>query len=175
MQTHDDNPLPATSMGGRLALWIATGLGVGMVAPAPGTIGGLWGLPLAAAVCDMNHLGAQLGAVALIFVVAALICTAAERALGGGHDPQSIVLDEIAALPIVFIGTGPARWPLLLVGFLLFRLCDIMKPGLARSAEQLPGGWGIMADDSLAAVMACILLHMALGIDSWLQWGWLNA
>ncbi|MCA9236333.1 MAG: phosphatidylglycerophosphatase A [Planctomycetales bacterium] len=175
MKSHDNNPLPATALPGRLALWVATGLGVGMVAPAPGTIGGLWGVPLAAMISHVSPVSAQIGIAAVLFVLAALIATAAERALGGGHDPQSIVIDEIVALPIVFIGVGPANWVMLLVGFLLFRLCDITKPGLARTAEKLPGGWGVVADDVLAAVLACILLHAAIGIDRWLEWGWLSA
>ncbi|MBX3427394.1 MAG: phosphatidylglycerophosphatase A [Pirellulales bacterium] len=171
MSVHDDNPLPATGLPGRLALWIATGLGIGLVAPAPGTIGGLWGLPLAAATSRLAPLGLQLGVVVALAVLAALVCTAAARSLAAGSDPQSIVLDEIVALPLAFIGVGPVTWQTLLLGFLLFRVCDILKPGLARSAEQLPRGWGIVADDCVAAMLACVLLHGAISLDAWAGWG----
>lgn len=175
METHDHHPLPATSLPGRIALWVATGLGVGLVTPFPGTLGGLLGVPLAALVCRLDSVGVQIALVAALVLAAVPICTAAQRALGGGHDPQAIVLDEIIVLPIVFVGVGPATWPRLLAGYLLFRLCDSAKPGLVGSAEKLPAGWGIMADDTLAAVLACLLLHATLGLDQWLQWGWLAA
>jgi phosphatidylglycerophosphatase A len=130
-------------------------------------------LGLAAAVALVEPLGAQLALVAIISVAAAPVCEAAARALGTSHDPGAIVLDEIVALPIVFIGVPAMNWFVLLAGYVLFRVCDILKPGLARSAEKLPGGWGIVADDSVAAVLACILLHGAIWLDGRLGFDWL--
>jgi phosphatidylglycerophosphatase A len=166
---------PENSMGSRLAVWLATGLGLGLVAPAPGTFAGLWGLGLAAAVSLLSPIGAQLGIILLVAIVAAAICGSAARALGPQHDPGAIVLDEIVALPIVFIGVPAMSWSVLLAGYLLFRLCDIWKPGLARSAEQLPGGLGIVADDCLAAVLACILLHGVMWLDRSTGLAWLTS
>ena len=156
---------------GKFALWIATGLGVGLVSPAPGTVGGLWGLPLAWAVGMLAGVEAQLLAIVVIGLASVAICSAAARALGGSKDPQSIVLDEIAALPIVFLGlvpSGPAVW---LAGWLLFRLFDVTKPLPIRLFERLPGGWGIMADDWAAAVVACGTLHGLLWLDGVAEWG----
>ena len=85
--------------------------------------------------------------------------------MGGSEDPQAIVLDEIAALPIVFLGvesTIPSVW---LAGWLLFRAFDITKPPPIRQFEKLPGGWGIMADDWVAAAEACCALHALLWLD----------
>jgi phosphatidylglycerophosphatase A len=172
---HSDQPTfePATSLASRLAVWLATGMGLGLVAPAPGTIAGLWGLGLAAAVALLSPVGAQLAVILLLIGVAAVVCGAAARGLGPADDPGAIVLDEIVALPIVFVAAPEMNWVLLLAGYLLFRLCDIWKPGLARSAEKLPGGLGVVADDSVAAILACLLLHGVLWLDQAAGLGWL--
>lgn len=157
----------------RGALWLATGVGVGLVSPAPGTIGGLWGLPLAWALAFMEPAGQQI-AILISVLVAVGICSCAAQALGGSKDPQAIVLDEIVALPIVYLGVGqrsPAVW---VAGFLLFRLFDISKPFPARQAERLPTGWGIVADDCVAAAYACLALHALLWLDGALDLAWLS-
>lgn len=155
----------------KFAIWVATGLGVGLVSPAPGTIGGLWGLPLAWWVVQLSPLAVQLLVILFIAFAGVVVCTMAARALGGGHDPQSIVLDEIVALPIVYFGVGPLNWKVWLAGWLLFRLCDIKKFPPARSFERWPEGWGIVADDLAAAVQACLVLHFALWLDRAAAWG----
>jgi phosphatidylglycerophosphatase A len=170
---HEEPVRLKTSLPHRIAVWVATGLGIGLATPAPGTVAGLWGLGLAAAVALVEPLGAELAAIAVVAVAAAPICGAAARALGTSHDPGAIVLDEVVALPIVFIGVPATNWPVLLVGYALFRVCDILKPGLARSAEKLPGGWGIVADDCVAAVLGCILLHGVFWVDWRLGFDWL--
>ena len=174
MHADDEVYLSAPTLGDRLAVWVATGLGIGLVAPAPGTIGGLWGLLLIPAVTSLDHMGAQIGVALLLAAIAAPICGAAARALGASSDPGAIVLDEIVALPIVFIGIPAPNWPTIAAGYLLFRLCDICKPGLAREAEKLPGGLGIVADDFLAAVLACLLLHGAQWLDHATGLAWLT-
>jgi len=156
----------------RGALWLATGMGVGLVVPAPGTIGGLWGLPFAWALGFLEP-SAQQTAIVLSVFAAVAICSLAARALGGGKDPQAIVLDEIVALPIVYLGVwqrSPAIW---VTGFLLFRLFDITKPFPAPQAERLNSGWGIMADDCVAAGYACLALHALLWLDDALDLSWL--
>lgn len=150
---------------GRISVWLATGIGVGLVSPAPGTIGGLWGLPLAMAIGGLSPFAQQVTTL-LVVLISIVLCSVAARMLGGSKDPQAIVLDEIAALPIVYLGVWertPAIW---IAGFLLFRLFDITKPWPARQAERLPSGLGIMADDCVAAVYACLSLHMLV----WLEW-----
>lgn len=101
--------------------------------------------------------------------VAVWFCGCAER-FTGQHDPGSVVLDEIAALPLAFAGwlvvlvarTGefpePGRFfqGTALGGTVgvvaLFRLFDIWKPWPIRQSQALPGGWGVVADDLLAAL-----------------------
>ena len=60
-----------------------------------------------------------------------------------------------------FFCAVPLNWKYLLLGFILFRGFDIWKPFPVRQAESLPGGWGIMADDWLAAIYAAAGLWIA--------------
>jgi phosphatidylglycerophosphatase A len=148
---------------------IATGLGLGLSPIMPGTVGAIWGLPLAFAVAQLSWPLGQLAAIVVCFLIGVPICAAAAHALGGKKDPGSIVWDEIASLPIVVLGIAPQRlgvgetstadWRIYAAAFVLHRIFDIAKPPPAGQAEKLPGGWGIMADDAVAAVMACACLH----------------
>lgn len=175
MELDDEVPMPEDSLGGRLAVWVASGLGIGLVTPAPGTIGGLWGLALVPVTANLSPIGAELGVILLLVILAAMICGAAARELGAGGDPGAIVLDEIVALPVVFVGIPAINWRLLAAGFLLFRLFDISKIGLAGPAERLPGGAGIVADDVVAAMQACLALHVVVWLDRVTGLHWLLA
>jgi phosphatidylglycerophosphatase A len=172
---HDEDAFytPKGSLSDRAAVWLATGLGLGLAVPAPGTLAGLWGVGLAAAVALISPLEYQLAAICVLILAAMPICGLAARTLGSSGDPGAIVLDEIVALPIVFVGAPAVSWPIIIAGYLLFRICDIAKPGLARSAEKLPGGVGIVADDCVAAVLACLLLHGAIWLDAKADLNWL--
>jgi len=78
----------------------------------------------------------------------------------GAKDPKQFVLDEAVGQMIACLGALPmwqASWNLwinIAAAFVLFRLLDIIKPPPIRQAERLPGGWGIMADDLVAAIIA---------------------
>ena len=71
-----------------------------------------------------------------------------ERRLGI-KDPQIVCVDEVAGVLVTWIA-APPTWRALIVGGLLFRLFDQIKPWPARAAEKLPGGWGVMLDDVAA-------------------------
>ncbi len=149
-----------SNFGDRTSVWLATGGGVGLVSPAPGTVGGLWGLPLAWGIGLLGSTPVQCFAIAIVGLVGVALCSRAARALGGNKDPQAIVMDEIAALPIVYLGVGGKNAAMWVAGWVLFRLFDITKPSPARDVERLPGGWGIMADDWVAALYACLALNL---------------
>jgi phosphatidylglycerophosphatase A len=83
---------------------------------------------------------------------------AAGRVLGGKKDNQAIIWDEIATTPIVFLLVPLTSWKVALAGFAAHRLCDITKPPPARQLEHLPEGLGVMADDWIAGIYACLLL-----------------
>lgn len=106
----------------------------------------------------------------------------AEKLLGQ-KDPSSVVVDEIVAVPFCFLtwiaalwlkyGHWPSAgvfltwntWPYTLVLLVAFRVFDIAKPWPVRQSQCLKGGWGITADDLLAAayVNLCVLVAMSIG------------
>lgn len=144
------------------AVWIATGFGLGLKSPAPGTAGALLeGLPLAWAlhhwVPDVRW---QIAVIAILFGIGVPIATAAGRALGGKKDNQAIIWDEIVTVPVVFLLVPLVEWQTALLGFGLHRLFDITKPPPARQLERLPDGAGVMADDLAAALYAMVVLYV---------------
>lgn len=83
----------------------------------------------------------------------------------GRKDPQFVVIDEVSGQFFTYLfALAPANWKYLGLGFILFRVFDIWKPFPVRQAESLPGGWGIMADDWMAAVYAAIGIWLARAI-----------
>lgn len=159
------------------AVWLATGLGISLVVPGvPGSVGAaVWGLPLAWAVCQLPGIGWQIAAIVVLNLIGIPIATAAGRALGGKKDNQSIVWDEIATVPIVFLFVPLTNWKIGLAGFVLHRLFDILKPPPASQLERLPDGLGVMADDWIAGFYACAALTGLAWVDGTAGWGWLDS
>ncbi len=155
---HDDRPNGGNP--GRLASAVATVLGVGHAPIASGTFGSLPGLALA------FGLGASLGpwsvAAGLVVVAAAGTWAADVVSRRLGHpDPSVVVVDEVAGqmLTLLFV---PLTWQVALLGFLSFRVFDILKPFPAGALERLPGGAGIMADDLAAGIYGNLVLQVAI-------------
>lgn len=153
-------------------LFIAEGFGSGRIPFAPGTWGSVVGvLWLVILLHVPNPLWAGIAAVMAI-LLAVPICSRAERVLGR-EDPGSVVLDEIVALPLTFLGplivlgTWPTNsgvadlahrlWPEWVVGFIAFRVFDIAKPGPIRRVQNLTSGLGVVADDVLAGLAAAVV------------------
>ncbi len=163
----------------RLALAIATSLGLGYLPKAPGTWGSLAGiliyastlfyLPLATASGAPASLGARVAwasmtALPLTLALAAGGVWSADRVakFSGRKDPQFVVIDEVSGQHLTYaLALAPLNWKYLLLGFILFRGFDIWKPFPARQAESLPGGLGIMADDWIAGAYAALVLLIA--------------
>jgi phosphatidylglycerophosphatase A len=105
-------------------------------------------------------------AIALIVAGGALaiwICGEAEKELG--HDAHPIVADEVVGQSIALLGM-PHDPLFFAASFVLFRVFDVWKPLGAREAQKLPGGYGIVADDVIAGLTACLTLHLASGVAS---------
>jgi phosphatidylglycerophosphatase A len=154
------------------AVWLATGFGLGLISPAPGTVGSaVWGLPLAWAIGRLPGFWLQFGAILFLNLVGIPLATAAGRALGGKKDNQAIIWDEIATVPVVFLFVPLTTWRIALAGYVLHRLLDITKPPPARQLERLPDGLGVMADDWMASLYACLLLAGMEWLDQTAQWG----
>jgi phosphatidylglycerophosphatase A len=167
--SHETKPTDSRPDWRHPAVIVATGFWFGRSPFAPGTVGAIWGLPLAWGISFLPNAWLQAAVIAVICAVGVPICTIAARHLGGKKDPQQIVLDEIASLPITFFLVPSATlanpW-VLLIGFALHRLFDITKPPPARQLEYLPTGLGIMADDWAAGVYSGLALHAIL----WTGW-----
>ena len=158
-----------------LPRWLVTGcatLGpLGRRLPAPGTWGSLAGLLCFVLFLQRASIGAVLIASAVCGYLAVGICGEAEVRLRK-KDPGEIVLDEVVAIPLCFLGwrtlpSAAPSWAVFLAGFALFRLFDIIKPfGIAR-LQRLQAGWGVVADDLAAALAACATLH--IGAWVWTQ------
>lgn len=78
-----------------------------------------------------------------------------------GKDSYRVVIDEVAGVWVGLLGV-PLTGTRLLIGLLLFRFFDIVKPLFIRKMEQLPGGYGVMLDDVLAGVYTALLMHAGL-------------
>jgi phosphatidylglycerophosphatase A len=166
------NPSPADASATPASpglVFLATGFGLARLTPiAPGTVGAILGVGLTAvlhlAVRPLAPLVASwlLVLAVIVLVVAGIpICAAGQRRFDK-KDPGVVVWDELATMPMVFFFLPLASVDLgvLLVGFFLHRLFDIVKPPPCRQLERLPGGLGIMADDVAAALYACGALHV---------------
>jgi phosphatidylglycerophosphatase A len=79
----------------------------------------------------------------------------------GLEDPGVVVVDEVAGMwvTLLFLPLTPFTAA---AGFVAFRVMDVFKPYPARQLEHLHGGWGIMADDLMAAVYANLLVRIVL-------------
>lgn len=153
----------------RFAVLVATGFGLGRAPFAPGTVGSLLGIPIVLALSLLDGRPGVQAAIAGALAVAAIpVCDIAERHFGR-KDPGCIVADEYLLLAIPFIDRGPLwHWlsgadvpralALLVAGFLIARVCDILKPSPVRQSQALPGGFGIVVDDFLASLYAWVIL-----------------
>lgn len=151
----------------RLALLLSTAGYVGYAPVAPGTWGSLVGVMLFLGLRSLQSATLELAIILMLFAVGVWSGTIAERHFGG-NDPGPVVLDEVVGM-LITLWAVPVGAGGLLVGFLLFRILDIVKPPPAAQLERLHGGWGVMADDAMAAVYGNLMLRGLL----WLAPGWL--
>lgn len=156
-------------MTSRLSRAVATVLGIGYVPFAPGTFGSAAGLAVFAAVRAAGGPVVEAVTIVLVFLVGAWAATAAETHFG--HiDPGPVVIDEVLGM-LVTLAFLPVSVTGALVGFVLFRVFDVIKPPPCNSLEALPGGWGVMSDDLMAGVYACVCVRLL----AWLAPTWMLA
>lgn len=142
-----------------LARGVATAFGSGHSPFAPGTAGSAVGVLLFWPMAGWRWPW-QVGACLALLLVGALAATrVAERV--GLKDPGIVVVDEVLGQWVTLLAL-PFTPATAVLGFLLFRAMDIVKPWPARDLERLPGGWGIMADDVAAGVYAHLALRVGL-------------
>ncbi|MGB7923735.1 MAG: phosphatidylglycerophosphatase A [Pyrinomonadaceae bacterium] len=180
-------PANRRSLSDYLALAIAT-CGVGYLPLAPGTWGSIVGVGLYLLwqvawlkffIAFGDGHGIRMGFVYLwttltlcligcLTMAGVWAATRVEKLLGR-KDPGVVVMDEVAGqfitfLPLALIGYESLNWPIIVAGFILFRVFDIWKPYPVRRLEALESGLGIMADDVLAGAYAATLLSLLTSI-----------
>ncbi len=135
----------------------ALGFGSGLIPLMPGTFGSLAAIPLILLLAPAGN---------VIFITATILSSIAgvyfcgKTATDMGvHDHGSIVWDEVAGMLLTFLFV-PLSMSTLIAGFVLFRIFDILKPWPIGPVDKtVHGGLGIMLDDILAGIMACVCLH----------------
>ncbi|MDA1183189.1 MAG: phosphatidylglycerophosphatase A [Acidobacteria bacterium] len=152
----------------RLGLIIATCAGVGYAPVAPGTFGSALGLLVFYAVRATGSTSVELATIVIVFVVGVWSATVAERHLGD-VDPAPVVVDEVAGM-LITLALLPVNLTGAVVGFLIFRVLDVVKPWPSSRFERLPHGWGIMADDGMAAIYGQVIMRGLIALAP----GWLT-
>ncbi|BBI63462.1 phosphatidylglycerophosphatase A family protein [Vreelandella sulfidaeris] len=144
--------------------WLATGFGLGLSPFAAGALGSLIGIPLAWWLLG-RPIGQQGIVIACLLVLAVPVCHVAARHYAG-LDHGSIVADEYVAFPLTVIGLAAARHPVAIaLAFGVYRFFDSVKPPPIQLAEYVQGGFGIVLDDVIAALVTWLI--MAIGLTLW--------
>lgn len=165
-----------------LIVFLAQACGLGRIPFAHGTIGSLVGVVWFLTLVGCGNYWYYLAGAFAGIVVSVRLCGVAAKALKQTN-PPSIVLDEVAAVPICFLPwvtySWLAGWSFPAVGkffsgdaafgtvaiFALFRLLDTVKPWPIRQSQRVPGGWGIVLDDFLAALYVAAITLLYLGLS----------
>ncbi len=141
-------------------LWV-TLFGVGFAPKAPGTFGSIGALILWAALLAQQPWQVQLVTIVLYTALSTALVSVVMRRYAVKDAPE-IVADEVAGLWIALLA-APLNWWAPLLGIALFRLFDIAKPWPVGWLDRnLPGAWGVMADDLAAGVLSLGVLQLAL-------------
>ena len=139
---------------------IATAGFAGYMPVAPGTWGTAVAVPIAWG-CAGIATPVYLAIVAGVIGVAIATAQIADRSWGT-EDSGRIVIDEVAGYLVTVALVDRATWPALAVGFVVFRILDILKPPPVRAFERLPGGAGVVLDDVAAGVIGAAVM---VGLD----------
>lgn len=138
--------------------FLALGFGSGLAPKAPGTFGTLAAIPIYLLLTMLTPL--HYGVMVLVMSVAGIYICGKAAADVGVHDHGAIVWDEFVGFFITMFMV-PVSWQSILLGFILFRLFDILKPWpISYIDKKMTGGLGIMFDDVIAGVFALIIMQL---------------
>lgn len=137
-----------------------TCFGLGRSPYAPGTFGSLFGLFVVYLLSFFNW--------PTFFLFTVLLCTTSILLVGfylesaSSKDPKEVVIDEVVGILISFM-LVPVTGLTLVIGFLLFRFFDILKPPpISFFDRKVPGATGVMADDVVAGIIVNLFFHFVL-------------
>jgi phosphatidylglycerophosphatase A len=144
---------------GKISLILSTWFGIGLLPVAPGTLGTIAAFPL---VFGLTCFGTASGVFIIVMGVAVAIwASARSEELLCDSDPSEIVIDEVVGF-LLTLFLLPLSWLTLGLGFILFRVFDILKPYPIKQAEKLRGGLGIVMDDLVAGIYAQVCVRLVL-------------
>jgi len=146
--------------------FLGTGFGIGYTPFLPGTAGTLLGIVI---YLVLSRIFAHpLSYVVMLVIFSGFgvwICGKCDHYFKKKDSPI-IVIDEIEGFLIAMFAL-PSSFRFIFLGFILFRAFDILKPFKIERLQRLPGGWGIMADDIAAGILANLMLHIARVMLGW--------
>ncbi len=147
-------------------VYVATVGGTGYAPFAPGTFGSAVGLGIYLA---MHYLGMptsfQIGVTVAVIIGGTWAAGEAARHFQQ-EDPGQVVVDEVAGQLVTLVLTGVALKGAV-IGFVVFRALDVIKPWPANRFERLHGGIGIMADDVMVAIYGNLILQAILHLPAY--------
>jgi phosphatidylglycerophosphatase A len=149
-----------------LILFFATGFGSGYAPVAPGTAGSVVGMVVVWFVSGPLWMRSPASCLLIFAIAFAIACWISDRAekIFDNHDDSHIVLDEVLGMAVTMFG-NPITFPWLMLGFLLFRIADVVKPWPASLFDRrIRNGAGVMLDDLAAAIYANIVLQVIVRV-----------
>jgi len=126
----------------------------------PGTLGSIGGLLLYFVVKD--KLPVYAFSILFIFLLGIIFSAEAER-IYKRKDAQMIVIDEACGM-MLSLFLVPYNFWIMILGFILFRTFDIVKPPPAKAIEKFSGAFGVMFDDIIAAIYTNFILQIVCRI-----------
>lgn len=143
----------------KLKLFFATGFFTGYFPFASGTVGSFLAVLIYLIIPGIEEPFILIFMILLFTVIGIFTSDFAEKIYG--FDPPEVVIDEIVGMWITLLFV-PKVYLIIAIGFVLFRVFDIVKPFPARQSQDLKGGIGIMLDDIIAGFYSLIILHLIM-------------
>lgn len=150
----------------KFLLLIATFFNIGRFPKAPGTVATLATIPLWWALAQTGPIIYMI--VTILLIPLGIMASQAYEAQADHHDSKEIVIDEVVGFLITMVWL-PMTWQSLVLGFILFRFLDIVKPPPIRQLDKhVKGGVGVMIDDIAAGLIGSLILQVIYTQTSWL-------
>ncbi len=153
------NKIEKLTFNHKLKLFFATGFLTGYFPFASGTVGSFLAVLIYLLIPGFEEPYILVLLILLFLIIGIYTSDFAEKIYG--IDPAEVVIDEIVGMWITLLFV-PKTFALAAIGFLLFRIFDIIKPFPARKSQDIKGGLGIMIDDVIAGFYSLILMHLIL-------------
>lgn len=143
-----------------MTISVTTFLGIGFLPLMPGTFASFASLLLHYFFLKNAPFYIPIFLILFVFLAGTIFSGRAEE-IFKEKDPRSVVIDEVFGQMVSFFLIS-SRFTPLLIGFILFRFFDVVKPFPCFEVQKLRGGWGIMLDDFFAGVWANIFLRIIM-------------